>query len=298
MTLRRRETLLALAFLLPSFVMIGAFLYYPILQTLLYSFFDLQFTTTVTADRFIGLRNYSDVFTDAEFWGSLRFTLYFTGLAVLIEFIIGMGLALASYQVPKSLRWLVRALVVVPWAVPPVVQASMWKWLYNSDVGLFGVVLVDLGLLAEPPQFLTQATLAVHSVIVAHAWKGSSITAIFLMGGLAVISQTLYEAARIDGANGWTRFTRITLPLLTPTILAALLFRTIDALRSFDIVYGLTGGGPGNATEILSAFVYRYYFSFTLFGLGSAYAVVTFVLVMAVSSVYLWRLRANVSFRR
>jgi len=298
MSLRARQAGLAVAFLAPAFLLVGAFLYYPIIQTFIYSFFDLRATTDLTPDRFVRFRNYADVFSDREFWGSLRFTAYFTVVAIMTEFAVGMGLALASYSVPKPLRWAVRALIVIPWAVPPVGQASMGKWLYNTDVGLFGAVLTDLGLGERPPPFLTNAPLAVHSVIAAHAWKGASITAVFLMGGLALIPVALTEAARIDGANAWTRFTRITLPLLRPTILAALLFRTVDALRSFDIVYGLTGGGPGNATEILSAFVYRYYFGFALFGLGSAYAVVTFLIVMAAGSLTIWRLRASGAFQR
>lgn len=298
MTLRTRETLLALIFLLPAFVLVGIFLYYPIIQTVVNSFFELRYTTTLSADRFIGWRNYADVFRDGAFWRSMGFTLYFTVMAVGLEFVVGMGLALASYQVPKPLRWLIRALIVLPWAVPPVIQATMWKWFLNSEVGLLGVILTDLGLVASPPLFLSRGWLAVHSVIIAHAWKGAAITAVFLMGGLAVIPQHLYDAARIDGAGRWTRFVRITLPLLVPTSLAALLFRTIDALRAFDLIYGLTGGGPGNATEILSAFVYEYYFGFALFGLGSAYAVITFLIVMLFSSVYLWRLRANLQWQQ
>lgn len=296
MSLQTRRTLLAVVFLTPAFLMVGVFLYYPIVGTIRYSFYDLPYTTTPSREAFIGLLNYRDVLSDGEFWGSLRFTLYFTGFAVALEFIVGMGLALGTNAVPKPLRPVTRALVILPWAVPPVIQASMWRWLYNADVGLFGAILVDLGLTDSSPLFLSRAGLAVHSVIVAHAWKGAAITAVFFMGGLAVIPRHLYEAARIDGAGPLTRFFRVTLPLMVPTVLAALLFRTIDALRAFDIIYGLTGGGPGTATEILSAFVYRYYFGFARFGLGSAYAVVTFVIVMAVSGVYLWRLRQSVAF--
>ena len=174
----------------------------------------------------------------------------------------------------------------------------MWKWLFNSDVGLIGDLLVKLGLVERPPLFLVEPTLAMASIVLAYVWKGAAITAIFLMGGLALVPTDLHEAATIDGAGSWRRFWAITFPLITPTILVTLLFRTMDALRVFDLVVGLTGGGPGATTETLSSFAYKFYFKFVEFGQGSAYAMVTYGLVVAVSIIYISRVQANFQFRK
>ena len=208
-----------------------------------------------------------------------------------------LGLALATFWVTPALRGPLRAIIVIPWVIPQIIQASMWKWMYNSDVGLIGNVLVRLGVVDSSPLFLVTPGLAMVSLVLAYVWKGAAITAIFLMGGLALVPQDLHEAATIDGAGPWRRFWAITFPLITPTVLVTLLFRTMDALRVFDLVYGLTGGGPGTSTETLSSFGYKFYFSFVRFGQGSAYAMVTFVLVVSVSIVYVLRVRHSFNFR-
>jgi ABC-type sugar transport system permease subunit len=174
----------------------------------------------------------------------------------------------------------------------------MWKWLYNTDVGLIGDLLVRTGLLDKPPLFLADPQLAMISVIIAHVWKASAVTSIFLMAGLAMVPDHLHDAAKVDGARAWMRFWHITLPMMMPTILVTLLFRTMDALRTFDIIYGLTGGGPGTTTDVLSSFAYKYYFKFVRYGAGSAYAMVTFVLVMALSLFYMKRIQPHLAFRK
>jgi ABC-type sugar transport system permease subunit len=295
--MRLREPALAFLFLVPAFLALAIFLIYPIAQTGLFSLFELNYTTDWRAAPFAGLGNYADVLTSREFWGSLRFTLYFTVVSVALEFVLGLTMALATFWVVAGLRGILRAIIIVPWAIPAIIQASMWKWLYNSDVGLIGDLVVRLGLAERSPLFLGDPVLAVHSVILAYVWKGASITAIFLMGGLAMVPQHLYDAAKVDGARAWLRLRRITLPLIAPTIFVTLLFRTMDALRVFDLVYGLTGGGPGTTTDTLSSFAYKFYFKFVQFGAGSAYAVVVFLMVMAVSALYIYRITPHLRFR-
>lgn len=290
-----RERRLAFLLLLPAFAMLGLFLYYPVAQTLLFSLFDLEFSTQMTRENFAGIANYREVVQDRFFWSSLRFTLYFAALSVFFEFWIGLAFALATYAVVPPLRGLLRAIVIIPWAIPPIIHASLFRWLYNADVGLFGRILTDLGLVEEAPLFLVDPLLAAHSVIFAYVWKSAAVTAIFLMGGLALIPDTLHEAAQVDGARRWMRFRRITLPLLAPTIFVTLLFRTIDALRVFDIIYGLTGGA--GETEVLSYFTYQFYFRFNQYGVGSAYAVVTFLLVMSLGALYIRQIVPNLHFK-
>ena len=167
----------------------------------------------------------------AQFWLSMRFTLYFTVLSVFLEFWLGLGMAMATFWVTPKLRGLLRTMIIIPWAIPQVIQASMWKWLFTADIGLIGDILVKLGVAAKPPLFLANPTLAVHSVIAAYVWKTSCVTAIFLMGGLAMVPQHLIDAAKVDGARSWMRFWEVTLPLIRPTILVTLLFRAGDGLR-------------------------------------------------------------------
>jgi ABC-type sugar transport system permease subunit len=295
--MRLREPTIALLFLAPAFLALALFLFYPIVQTAIYSLFDLEYSTRWREAPFVGLANYREVLGSREFWGSMRFTALFAVAAVTLEFVLGLGMALATFWVVRPLRGILRAIIILPWAIPAIIQASIWRWLFNSDVGLLGWLAVALGLADQPPLFLADPTLAVGSVILAYVWKGTSITAIFLMGGLAMVPQHLDDAAKMDGARAWMRLRRITLPLILPTILVTLLFRTLDALRVFDIVYGLTGGGPGTTTDTLSSFAYKYYFTFVQFGRGSAYAMITFLLVMALSLLYIRRITPHLRFR-
>lgn len=283
--MRWRESLTAVLFLLPAFLALLLFLYFPIAQTFVFSLYDLQFSVELTPENFAGLDNYRDVIANGAFWRSIRFTAYFTVMSVMLEFIIGLAFAMASFYVVRPLQGILRVIIILPWAIPPIIHAALFRWLFNADVGLFGQLLVDSGLLDEPPLFLFEPALAANSVIFAYVWKSAAITSIFLMSGLALIPDSLHEAAEVDGARSWMRFWHVTLPLLVPTIFVTLLFRTIDALRVFDIIYGLTQGTGG--TEVLSYFTYQFYFRFNQYGAGSAYAVVTFMIVMTLSYVYI-----------
>jgi multiple sugar transport system permease protein len=292
-----REQTLAVVFLIPAAIGLLIFYYYPIAYTFILSTFNLNHTTDLTSNAFVGLGNYANVLRSAPFWGSIRFTLSFTFVSVILELALGMVLALASYWVWPKLTGLLRVIIIIPWAIPQIVEASIWKWMYNADVGLIGDLVVKLGLAAKPPLFLADPALARWSVIAAYVWKGSAFAAIFLMGGLALVPQELHDAAKVDGARAWRRFWTITIPMLLPTILVVLLFQTIDGIRVFDIVYGLTGGGPGTTTDTLSSFAYKYYFKFVEYGIGSAYAVVTFLLVLAASLIYIRRVQPHFRFK-
>lgn len=297
MRVRLSERRLAVLFLIPAAILLIVFYYYPIVQTLIYSVFDLDHTTDWLHAPFVGLGNYIEVVKSSQFWLSMRFTLYFTVLAVFLEFWLGLGMAMSTFWVTPKLRWLLRTLIIIPWAIPQVIQASMWKWLFDADMGLIGDLLMKLGVVTKAPLFLVNPTLAVHSVIAAYVWKMACVTAIFLMGGLAMVPQHLVDAAKMDGARSWMRFWKITLPLIKPTIFVALLFRVGDGLRVFDIVYGLTGGGPGTMTDTLSSFAYKFYFRFVQFGLGSAYAVVTFILVFSIALYYIRKVYPHFTFK-
>lgn len=297
MIAKRAETRIGLAMVIPALIGLLIFNYYPIIQSFVYTLFDLDSTTNVAESEFVGIQNYVDVMGSGEFWGTFGFTISFTVVVVILDLTLGMLLALATFYVPKKMRGALRAVIIIPWAIPKVIQAAMWRWMLNGDVGPIGDLLVRSGLVDEAPLFLVDQWLAMGSVFVAYTWKGASVAAFFMMGGLALIPRDVMESAKVDGARALRRFFAITLPMLLPTIFVALLYRSQDALRVFDVIYGLTGGGPGNTTETLSSFAYTSYFRYAQFGRGSTYAVVTFVLVAAVGVFYIGRVRRNFSFR-
>jgi len=291
-----REPELALLFVLPAVIGIILFYYYQIAQTVIYSFHNLDHTTKWTSENFVGLANFASVLRSKNFLTALGYTFYFTIVAVFFEFWIGLGMAMTTFWVGKRLTGLLRSIIIIPWAIPPIISAAIWKWFFNADVG-FGSLLVQWGIVKQVPLFLVDPVLARHAVILADVWKMSSMIAILMIGGLAIIPQDIYDAAKVDGARGFYRFRRLTLPLLTPTIAVALLFRAMDAIRTFDLIYGLTKGGPGVTTETLSSFAYKFYFSRAQFGLGSAYGVAVFVIVLVLGILYVSRIRRNLRFK-
>jgi multiple sugar transport system permease protein len=297
MKIRLREPALAVLFILPAFIFVALFLYYPLLQTTFYSFFKLHRTVDWLNDTFVGLQNYVAVVKSEAFRSSFYFTLYFTAMTVVLELCLGLGMAIATFSVHPRLRGILRAVLVVPWAIPPIVSAMLWKWLFHADAGVFAYVLTSSGLVENLPPFLTDPTLAIHSIIIASVWKNASIMGILLLGGLASIPKDVYDAAKVDGARTWFRFRRVTFPMLLPTILVTVLFRTLLALRMFELSYGMTGGGPGTTTDTLSTFAYKYYFTYARFGVGSSYAMVIFAIVLAVAIVYVSRVRGNLRFK-
>ena len=229
---------------------------------------------------FIGLANYQHLFAEPRFWNALKNTVYFTGVSVTLEMILGLSVALLLNRVFRG-RGMMRAIILVPWAIPTVVSARMWEWMYNTDFGVLNY------LLGTQVNWLGDPFWAMNAAIFMDVWKTTPFVVLLLTAGLQVIPRELYAAARIDGAGGWATFWRVTLPLLLPTMLVVLLFRTLDAVRIIDAIYVLTGGGPANTTETLSIFAYKSLFQTLQFGYGSALAVVVFVCVGLISVLYI-----------
>ena len=297
MATQRIDTRIGVALVLPAVLGLTLFHYYPIVQSVIYTFFDLDSTIDWRTAPFVGFDNYGEVIRSGQLYSTFAFTVGFTVVVVLLDLTVGMLFALATFYVVRPLRGILRAIIIIPWAIPQIIQAAMWRWMLNGDVGPLGDLAVRFGLAEQPPLFLVDRVLAIGSVCLAYTWKGASITAFFMMGGLALIPREVTESARVDGANALRRFFAVTLPMLAPTLYVALLYRSQDALRVFDVIYGLTGGGPGTTTDTLSSFAYTAYFRFAQFGRGATYAVVTFVLVAAVSVFYIGRIRRTFNFR-
>ncbi|HEX9758195.1 MAG TPA: sugar ABC transporter permease [Nitrospiria bacterium] len=235
---------------------------------------------------FVGLDNYFFLMGDPRFWNSLKNTVYFTLVSVALEISLGLGIAILLDQAFTGRGW-VRALILIPWAIPTVVSARMWEWLYNGEFGLINFFLQQTQVTHQPINWLGDPFWAIHGAILMEVWKTTPFAAILLMAGLQTIPRDLYHAAKVDGANAWAIFRYIILPSLKPIILVVLLFRTLDAFRVFDAIYVLTGGGPANTTETLSVYAYKVLFQTLQFGYGSTIAVVTFMCVGLISIIYL-----------
>lgn len=270
----------------PGLLIISLLAFYPILNTFWLSLHRILLQMPFLGRPFIGLDNYLAIFQEIRFWRALRNTAYFTVVSVAIELVLGLGMALLMHRNFRG-RGIVRASVLIPWAIPTAVSAMMWKFIYNDQLGVANALLMKLHIISSPQAWLGETSTAMFSLIFADVWKTTPFMALLLLAGLQVIPEELYEAARVDGAGVWTRFTRVTLPLLTSTILVALLFRTLDAFRVFDLVWVLTNGGPGNTTETLSVYAYKTLMRYLDFGTGSALAVLTFVCVMLISFFYI-----------
>jgi len=279
------RTQLAWLFFLPAVLVLVGTDGYPAVRTIWMSLHTIRLDEPWLGQPFIGLTNYGRVLQDANFWNSLGVSAYFTVGAVALEVLLGLAVALVLNESFRG-RGLMRAAMLVPWAIPAIVSARMWGWMYSPGVGAFNALLNGLHIVNGPIDMLGSPTWAMPAVILADVWKNTPFVALLLLAGLQVIPEELYEAARVDGANTVQRFLRITLPLLKGSLVVALLFRTITAFQTYDLVAGLTNGGPGTATEVLSVHAYRVLFSYVNFGQGATLAVIIALICFAVAAFY------------
>ncbi|HEY3999949.1 MAG TPA: sugar ABC transporter permease [Candidatus Xenobia bacterium] len=267
---------------------------YPILSAVNLSFHHIQLQFPGLGRPFCGLQNYIDILRWERFWHSLGTTVVFSTLTVTSETVLGLALALVMNRASR-IQGFTRSAALVPWAFTTVVSALMWKFIYDTNFGLLnGVLYSRLHLIAQPRLWLGDPHTALLCAVVADVWKTTPFMALLILAGLQGVSKEVYEAGRIDGTTRWQAFLNITLPMLKPTLLVALLFRSLDAFRVFDLIFVLTQGGPGNATESLSYLTYIKLFGQFDFGQGSALSVLTFLCVMGISFIYVKVLGAEV----
>jgi len=271
----------------PSMVLIALVAAYPILYAIWLSLHEYS-VRVAGLSRWagpLGLRNYSTALQSSDFWNALVTTLVFTVVSVFFELLIGLAMALAMHSAFRG-QGILRTVVLVPWAILTVVTGIMWRTIFESPQGLVNAILgTDTVWLGEKPQ-------ALIVIIVADVWKTAPFMALLILAGLQTIPGEIYEAAKVDGATMWQRFRKITLPLLTPAILVALIFRTLDALRIFDLPFVLTKGANGTTT--LSLIAQQTFAENRIYGLGAAYSILTFIVVMIVSFTYIRVVGGNI----
>lgn len=232
--------------------------------------------------RFIGVTNYVEILGDGRFYGAILHTMAFTAVTVVLELVLGLVLALT---LNRAFRWQgpCRATALLPWAIPTVVAALLWRFLFDDRFGLTGA----LGVMPEGFVWFTDPIAAWIPVILADVWKTTPFVSLLLLAGLQNIDDSFYEAARVDGASSWKQFLHITLPMIKPAILVALIFRTLDALRVFDLIYVMTGGGPGTSTEPIALYTFTSLLQNLRFGFGSALSVIIFLVTLCLALVYI-----------
>jgi multiple sugar transport system permease protein len=270
----------------PAVILLLAVTAYPLAYNLWNSFHAENLSVAIGQGGFVGGDNYTRMFNSSEWIAALERTLAFAAVSISIEMLIGLGLALMLHRAFRG-RGLLRVAVLIPWAVPTVVSATLWKTMFDPRAGFVDYVF---GL-------HTTWTAGIWTswamILVADAWKNVPFIAIILLAGLQVIPQEIYEAARIDGASWWQSFRRLTLPLLKPALAVALIFRTLSALLVFDVIYIMTGGGPGLTTETLSFLNWQTFLVDTDFGYGGAISVMLVVLCLVIAGIYMRVLRPS-----
>lgn len=260
--------------IIPAVVIITTIAFYPIVRCIWLSLCEKDILGGVGTS-FIGLENYKELLVDKIFHKSFFNTLLFTVISVTCEFLLGLIFALLLDRSFRG-RGIARACVLIPWALPPAIIAMAWRWIFNDTYGVFGDILTKIGIINTQIAWLGKPGLAMFSVIFADVWKTTPFICIILLAGLQSIPRDLFEAISIDGANSIRRFTLITLPLLRPYIVLALIFRTIQAFGIFDLIWVLTGGGPAGSTQTVSLYIYDMSFRYLNLGYGSAITIVVF----------------------
>jgi trehalose/maltose transport system permease protein len=288
--LQRRQARLAWLLLLPALAVVAFVAFYPLGKTIYQSFTDQQFLAGITPTKWVGLANYKDLWHDTDFRHSIWTTIRFTLITVAFEFVLGLIIALVVNSSFKG-RGAMRAVMLVPWAIPTVVAAKMWQWMLNDVFGVINDAGVRLHILSHSRAWISDPHTALASVCAVDIWKTTPFVALLLLAGLQVIPSDLYEAASVDGATKLQQFWRITLPLLRPAILVTLIFRTLDALRVFDVFYVFFGDRPD--TQTMAIYDQTTIVGSGDVGYGSAISVAIFLIIGLFVIIYVTATRVS-----
>lgn len=269
-------------FVVPAAVVVVAVIIFPWVFTL---WMSLQEWRIGSGRSFVGTANYQRLLTDDRFHSSILRTLYFTALAVVIPIVLGVAAALAFHR-KFPLRGLARTVFILPMMATPVAVALVWTMMFHPQLGVLNWILSQFGI--PPSMWVYDASTVIPTLVMVEVWHWTPLVMLLVLGGLASLPVDPYEAAKIDGATGWQAFRYITLPLLMPFIMVAVIIRTIDALKAFDTIYVITQGGPGTASETINIFLYLNAFAYYNMGYASAVVVVFFAIIIGLALLLLW----------
>jgi trehalose/maltose transport system permease protein len=281
--LTRSRARSAWLFMAPMLVVLGLVAGWPLLRTIWFGFTDASLSD-LSAAEFVGLINYVYLLQDPDWWNAVWNTFVFAAVSVTLETILGLGIALALDAHFRG-RGLLRAAVLIPWAIPTVVSAQMWAWMFNDVFGVINHVLLAIGLIEAPIAWIASPDTALIAVIIVDVWKTTPFMALLLLAGLQMLPQECYESARVDGVHPIKVFLKVTLPLLKPALMVAIIFRVLDALRIFDLIYVMTGNNRD--TMSMSVYARQQLVDFQDVGYGSAAATLLFLIIALFTVVYL-----------
>jgi trehalose/maltose transport system permease protein len=270
-------------FLAPMLLVLALVAGWPLLRTIWFGFTDANLSDLGAAE-FVGLLNYYYLLQDPAWWNAVWNTFVFAAVSVTLETVLGLGIALALDAHFRG-RGLLRAAVLIPWAIPTVVSAQMWAWMFNDVFGVINHVLLALGLIGKPIAWIASPATALVAVIMVDVWKTTPFMALLLLAGLQMLPQECYESAKVDGVHPVKVFFKVTLPLLKPALMVAIIFRVLDALRIFDLIYVMTGNNDD--TMSMSVYARQQLVDFQDVGYGSAAATLLFLIIALFTVVYL-----------
>jgi trehalose/maltose transport system permease protein len=281
--LTRERIRSAWLFMAPMLVVLALVAGWPLVRTMWFGFTDANLADLGAAE-FIGFVNYYYLLTDPDWWNAVWNTLVFTAVSLTLETILGMAIALTLNAHFRG-RGLLRAAVLIPWAIPTVVSAQMWNWMYHDVFGVINEVLKMLGLISEPIAWTASPDTALIAIIMVDVWKTTPFMALLLLAGLQMLPQECYESARVDGVHPVKVFFKVTLPLLKPALMVAIIFRALDALRIFDLIYVMSGNNKD--TMSMSVYARQQLVDFQDVGYGSAAATLLFLIIALITVIYL-----------
>ncbi len=286
-----KEQRFAYLIILPAVIVVFGIVLFPLITTLIYSLKDLNIMSNHYGS-FVGLKNYLSVLSDHEFWMTTFRTGYFTVVSIIIELGFGLLIALLLDEDLYGKRFL-RAIIILPWAVPTIVNGALWKWIYHPDYGALNAFLSQLGIIDHYHSWLGTPWLALNMIILADAWKMTPLIVIFFLAALQLRNKSIYEAAAIDGAGLFKRFFFITLPYLKPTILVLVVMRTMEAFKVFDLIYATTRGGPANGTLTLTYQAYINAFTELDYSSGATISYLIALMILLLTILYVRTLRSE-----
>jgi trehalose/maltose transport system permease protein len=289
----RRRTRAAWLLLLPMLAALAIVALWPLARTVWFSLTDATLFD-LSAAAYVGLDNFASVLADPDWWQGLVNTLFFTVVSVTLE--VGLGFAIAlTLNVQFPARGALRAAVLIPWAIPTVVSAKMWAWMLQDVYGVVNALLLEIGVISAPVAWTASPHLAMAALVAVDVWKTTPFVALLLLAGLQMLPADLFEAAMVDGASALTRFLRITLPLMKPALAVAVIFRVLDAMRIFDLVYVLTGNN--RQTMTMAVYARQQLIDFQDFGKGSAAATLLFLVIALMTVIYIMVVRLRLTGR-
>ncbi|NQX68008.1 sugar ABC transporter permease [Paenibacillus alba] len=270
--------------ILPAFVLVFGIVLFPLIQTFIYSLKNMELTSA-SQGQFVGIHNYTHALTDSSVWASFGKTAYFSSISIVLELVLGLLVALLLNENIRGIAFL-RSIIILPWAVPTIVNAAMWKWIFHPEYGALNALLVQLHVMTSYHSWLSSPWTAMNMVILADVWKMTPFVCIFFLASLQMTNKSVYEAASMDGAGLFHRFFVLTLPYLKPTVLVLIVMRTMESFKVFDLIYALTQGGPSNGTMVVIYKAYIQSFTNLQFSQGATLSYLIAMFIALLTFVY------------